>query len=65
MAKIALSMQAFRHEIPWDYGHDLGVIALVFGLVALLVLTGHDPMLATTTVTAASLAAAELMRGLR
>ncbi|HZM80592.1 MAG TPA: hypothetical protein VFC19_33065 [Candidatus Limnocylindrales bacterium] len=50
---------------PWDYGHDLGVIGLVFAFVALLVLTGHDPMVATATVAAASLAAAELLRGLR
>jgi hypothetical protein len=50
---------------PWDYGHDLGVIGLVFGLVALLVLTGHDPVLATATAAAASLAAAELLRRLR
>jgi hypothetical protein len=50
---------------PWEFGHDLGVIGLVFGLVALLILTGHDPMFATTTTAGASLAAAELLRGLR
>ena len=50
---------------PRGYGHDLGVIGLVFGLVALLVLIGYEPMVATTTVTAASLAVVELLRELR